>query len=414
MFKIRNPYQAVNWDTWGAYKANLHTHTTFSDGEVPLDEMVEEHYRQGFDIVALTDHGVINHGWAQKHKTVPVVNIITLGRKKRILTSERSRELHAGKGRGGRGMLDLQTGIECNTAVLNKNHICSYFAGYGQGVWGRENDFETALRKTENRGGVTVINHPGDWLHSSGDPQLAQEIGTVRFFGNLLVRYPSCLGIEVFNSRDRRTRHDRVLWDALLEYTLPLGRTVFGFANSDAHFFSVVDSMCNYFLLPPNYAPTAPDAQQLVRAAMQQGTFFAMGRRAHGELGDDFVGEGAYPMVTRITVDEKAQTITIGANEHTEKIAWIAKGEIIAHGNTLRLSAHAEKIGCYVRAQLTGPGGVCLTQPFVTDTGRWQPPVDTRTNAQKRKEHIRRRLLQLRPVAIPAHFVAKLRRKKRK
>ncbi len=33
---ITNPYAAVDWDTWGAYKAQLHCHTTASDGYLTI------------------------------------------------------------------------------------------------------------------------------------------------------------------------------------------------------------------------------------------------------------------------------------------------------------------------------------------------------------------------------------------
>ncbi|HCT16733.1 MAG TPA: hypothetical protein DIW36_04960, partial [Ruminococcaceae bacterium] len=31
-FKITNPYESVNWDTWKAYKGATHVHTVRSDG----------------------------------------------------------------------------------------------------------------------------------------------------------------------------------------------------------------------------------------------------------------------------------------------------------------------------------------------------------------------------------------------
>ena len=70
-YTVVDPYAAVDWDTWEQYKANLHTHSTFSDGEFTLPDMVEKYYDMGYDILAMTDHGVINYGWNKPHNTFP-------------------------------------------------------------------------------------------------------------------------------------------------------------------------------------------------------------------------------------------------------------------------------------------------------------------------------------------------------
>ena len=57
---IDNPYKAVKWETDGQYKADLHCHTVFSDGNDTLPESVERHYELGFDILAITDHGTVS------------------------------------------------------------------------------------------------------------------------------------------------------------------------------------------------------------------------------------------------------------------------------------------------------------------------------------------------------------------
>ena len=62
-FKITNPYAGVDWDSWHHYKTNLHTHSTASDAQVDFSDMIKAYYDAGFDILAMTDHGVVNHGW---------------------------------------------------------------------------------------------------------------------------------------------------------------------------------------------------------------------------------------------------------------------------------------------------------------------------------------------------------------
>jgi len=51
----RNPFTLPG--SWR--RANLHTHTTHSDGKVSLQERVNEYALQGYDILAITDHHAI-------------------------------------------------------------------------------------------------------------------------------------------------------------------------------------------------------------------------------------------------------------------------------------------------------------------------------------------------------------------
>lgn len=130
-----------------------------------------------------------------------------------------------------------------------------------------------------------------------------------------------------------------------------------------------------------------------VKSTMENGNFFVVGRRARKELPDDFVGEGPLPRVTGITVDEESDTISIKA-VNAEKVQWIANGTVIDESlntesneivSTIKLREHSGDITCYVRFQLTGPGGICFSQPFTCDNGSMSSYIinDDRTNSQK-------------------------------
>ena len=41
------------------YKANLHTYSTISDGEIPLDEVKALYKSKGYQILAMTDHNAM-------------------------------------------------------------------------------------------------------------------------------------------------------------------------------------------------------------------------------------------------------------------------------------------------------------------------------------------------------------------
>ena len=382
-YKITNPYESVNayiGNEDNHYKTNLHTHSTYSDALVSLDNMVKEHYNQDFHVLAFADHGVIGVEWDQQPTLLPLYyyNYVML-KDQNHLSTEEFQAIQNGTYKTAvstrstdRGLNCVTGAIEGNYLVAQKNHVNGYFMNdsRAEGVMGTEGDFETMIKMIEEAGGISHINYPGDWLSSAGDESIARDPGNVQFFADLLLRYPSCLGIEVYNAFDRPTSNDRVLWDELLQVVIPQGRNVWGFGNNDAHNLNDIDTCFMDFVMPEF-------SQANVRTTMENGAFFAVSRYEDGErIGDT----GAYPMVTCILVDEEADTITI-VGKNCDKINWIADGEIIqtntkGAGNvvssTIKLRSHSDDISCYVRAELEGTGGKTLTQAFVCDDGNME------------------------------------------
>lgn len=400
-YKITNPYESVahllgNDDNH--YKTNLHTHSTYSDATIPLTEMVKEHYSQDFDILGIADHGVIGKEWDEQPTLIPLYQYNPLiGNKQGHFTTEEYESIVAGTYSNGtartakRGLQCLTGAIEGNMLVLQKNHVNGYFMNDDrtEGYLGDEGDFSTIIEMIEDAGGISHINHPGDWLGSAdgelvydadgnvmytpnGDEmtvgyQIATDPGNVQFFANFLRVYPSCLGIEVYNAFDRPTRSDRVLWDELLKVIIPEGRNVWGFANNDAHTYEDVDTCFMDFILPEY-------SEANVRTAMENGTFFAVSRY---DWGDRIGTTKEYPTVTSIVVDDENDTITV-IGKNTDAIKWIADGVTIQADtvsvdgvcmSTIKLQEHSSDISCYVRAELNGAGGTTLTQAFVCDAG---------------------------------------------
>ena len=401
-YKITNPYESVtalmgNEDNH--YKTNLHTHSTYSDAYIDLSSMVKEHYNQNFDILAISDHGVIGVPWNEQPTLLALYqyNHVLLNEQSH-LSDEEFEAILSGTYKDDHTRRTVKNGMECvtgaiegNYLVAQKNHINGYFMNDNrtEGVMGDEGDFETMVGMIDAAGGVSHINHPGDWLGSAngelvydedgnvmltpnGDEmtkgyQIATDPGNVQFFARTIRKYDSCLGIEVYNSFDRPTSMDRVLWDELLQVIIPEGRNVWGFANNDAHGYYDIDTSFMDFVLP-EYSP------ENLRTAMENGTFFAVSRYEAGErLGTD----DAYPVVTCIAVDDDADTITI-IGKNTDQIKWIADGVTLQTdtvsingvvASTIKLANYSDDISCYVRAELNGEGGTTLTQAFVCDDG---------------------------------------------
>ena len=391
-YKITNPYAQVSElikNGENHYKTNLHTHSTYSDANFTMTEMIEGFYDNDFDILAFAEHGIFGKEWDKEPTKIPLFTFQYLWHGKKVHpTTEQyhafldgTYKTPADSRTKKRGLMCVPDAIEMNMFTLVKNHVNGYFTNDAyEGKYGKENDYETPLRLVEESGGVSHINHPTDWLQAYKDPSVAKVPENIAFFADLLRRYKSCLGIEVLNMYDKPNRSDRILWDELLKTLIPEGeRTIWGFGNSDAHRVCEIDTAFMDFILPEYSLAN-------LRKAMENGNFFAIARYAKNELGEDFKGEGAVPVVTEITVDDDADTITI-KGRNCDAIEWIADGEIIETAvseidgelvSTIRLREKSGAISCYVRAQLKGKGGICMTQPFICDDGnmaRFRKPI---------------------------------------
>ena len=60
-------------------------------------------------------------------------------------------------------MLRVPYGIENNPTSFNNSHVNSWFVDYGNGVLGGTSDYETPIKNVEELGGLSVINHPGEY-----------------------------------------------------------------------------------------------------------------------------------------------------------------------------------------------------------------------------------------------------------
>lgn len=424
-YKIENPYQNVNFETDKPYKADLHSHTTFSDGSNPLPDMVARHYELGFDIHAVTDHSACFYGFTTPDH-VDVMKLFSLvkngfvnsdalsengttaaGNAYTVTTNTAGDQFYAEN--GGKPMMGVPFGNEQNGTSFNNAHINTWFVDYGHGRLGGTSYYEDVISAIDGLGGLSVINHPGEYTNARDEVYTADAYNKddimykykIRKFEHLLINYDSCIGIDINSKGDSRTRFDRKLWDILLQDLLPVSRNVFAIATSDAHNLNIVDS--GYTM---HYMPELTSAA--LKKNMQEGGFFAASKyvgnydelvtlrdelktigtaaalafaetldaivtssaedMANGGSGHKYEApEGAArPLFTNVVVDEKEDTITLEA-ENALVIHWIADGKVIHVGNTIDLDDYSDEIRNYVRAEAYGIGGVMYTQPFALD-----------------------------------------------
>ena len=389
-YVIISPYEDVIWEgdnAWGAYKGTLHTHTTYSDASESLSVMMKEYYNQDYDFVANADHGVTGVDW-DKAPSFPALYLYQpiIGCKYEHLTTEEyeamkngTYPLYDGTARNKK-IVPVLGANEFNFISLTKNHVNGYFLpeNVGTGFPGCENmwGFEQALAYIEENGGLSHINHPGDWLDSNAKHEIVNDPEAIKGYGDLILKYDSCLGTEVFNEKNGTTGYDRILWDNLLMYTLPYGKNVIGFSNTDAHTTDMVNSSFSIFMMEENNVEN-------IKETMQNGNFFMVTRNLRendvNDIGPDEAFDVideigmAYPMFTKVAVD--GHKITVAAKD-ADKVQFIANGKVIkackigSEEVTLDLDTiEGAEDFLYVRAEIFGEGGLTITQALTIDNG---------------------------------------------
>ena len=387
-YTIVNPYKDVIWsgdNAWGAYKGTLHSHTTYSDADDTLPVMVKEAYYQDYDFLTISDHGITGVDWNTAPEIQPLyLYQYIIDNPYEHLTDEEYEQIKAGTypvrdGETPRNkqMVPVLGANEFNHFSLTKNHVNGFFleGTTGSGFFGLENEygFEQAIKYIDENGGLSHINHPGDWLDSNSNPDVVNDPEKIKFFGDLILKYDSCLGIETLNERNGTTGYDRILWDNLLMYCLPYGKNVMGYSNTDAHHTGTVDTSYMYFMMEENNVEN-------IKETMQSGAFFSLTKklRPNDKIGPeaeiDVANEGlADPMFTSISVDGHKVTVTA---KNSTTLQWIANGNVIFKQEigtepvTIDLDTiEGSEDFQYIRAEVFGEGGLCHTQAFVIDDG---------------------------------------------
>lgn len=431
-YTITNPYANINWETINQYKTALHTHTNASDGDDTLLESIERHYETGFDIVSTTDHGISDKGWTQSNANI-VTDVMSLIGKTdgNLVYLEESGEFANGTAYqtitrngddylitdDGREILRVPYGIENNALSVNA-HVNSWFAPFEYNL---PSDYHEAITGVDKAGGVSVINHPGEYTQARYE--LYQEDAynldnwTYSYYFNkfygYIDKYDSCIGIDINSKGDGRTRYDRKLWDLMLAEAATEGSTVTAIATSDAHQLDKIDTgslivlaeektsanvksaLLNGEILPQSTCIANRD--ELAQIAESIKIYYGetelynelitlvaeydaereeiIEENDDGQVGvsytalDDegYHSTGIRPVINSITVDDNEDTITIDS-DNALIIRWISDGKLIAttkaDDSAFDLNDYENDIKGYVRAEIFGEGGIVYTEAF--------------------------------------------------
>ncbi len=419
-YEITSPYESVDFSAVNQYKADLHSHTTFSDGHETLPAMTERHYELGFDIYAITDHGTTSTGYMAQTFNQPLKLISWIkngdvyndvlsangtaanGNAYRVDTDSATKDefyVQSVNGQDGQKMLRVPFGNEQNPTSFNNAHVNTWFADYGNGVLGGTSNYRSPISAVHELGGLSVINHPGEYTNARDEETQESAYNVddpvynykINKFASILNEFDTCLGIDINSKGDGRTRYDRKLWDILLQKLVPNGRNVYAIATTDAHNLDIVDSGYTMILMndltSENLKNAMANGQMFAASKYIGNTIEMQAYKAIAEkietpeatqlvqmldtalsTGEKFyAGEDAVvPVVNNVVIDETEDTITLGT-ENAVVIRWIADGKEICSGSTIDLDDYSDKIGSYVRAEIVGAGGVIYTQAFTLD-----------------------------------------------
>ncbi len=314
---VFNPYEGLDWNAT-QQKANLHTHTTQSDGAMPPARVIDEYHERGYDILALTDHNLCTYPWQDYGRDPSALNMLA------ISGNELSRHHHTGS-----LFCELETD---------------------------ETDHNAALNEVAAQGGLAILYHPGRYWRPAGDAPEAVPADVLERYAGLFSRHGHLVGMEIINQGNRYP-HDRLLWDALLGEMMP-DRPVHAFCDDDMHGTGTLGRDWTVF-------PLQALTEQTVREALQAGAFYSASVSTHPKAERSVEGT---PVIDHIVHDPEIGVLSVYASVGGEPVEaagyrWVSEGEALHVGPELQYQEE-DGIGSYVRVEIVGPGGTAFTNAF--------------------------------------------------
>ena len=335
----RNPYADIDFSSVGRFKANLHAHTTRSDGALSPGEVIDAYAARGYDVLAITDHDTYRNDSRTGAATWPWTDH---GRDPEKL-----------------GMLAVRgTEFTGDPAVASIPHLTSWFHDLwqpGDPFDERNEDLAWMLATLDQRDAVSA------WAHPTRGGELRVHGGDPAWFVERHRAHRHLRGFEVYSGTGRPSAADSsVLYDAILTRLCQEGVEVPLWANAadDSHHLREIGFDYHVHLL-------AERSTAAMRESLSRGSYLVVqdpqGHAPERHLDDGEAFWTAAPMVTRIEVGDRAITID---GERYDRIDWISDGEVVHTGE--RLALDAAGLGGYVRAVLHGDAGArTLTQPWL-------------------------------------------------
>ena len=203
------------------YKGDFHIHTSYSDGRVNPAGRVVEAWKDGLDVIAITDHYEGRTGERNFFKVIAPygadIKYQSANKAKAVKADFNAihQEAVATVEKYGYPML-LIKGCEMARGAETHGHFNALFLDDINGLY--DPDLEVALRKVKERGGIVIHNHPA-WRRKTSDKTEFHE----RVYSQGLVD-----GVEVVNGY--------TFYPHIVRRCIDENLTMF--ANSDEHSFT--------------------------------------------------------------------------------------------------------------------------------------------------------------------------------
>ena len=379
---VLNPYKNIDWQTVQKCRADLHAHTTESDGGWYGSDLIKLYKEKGeYKIFIITDHD----SWRQASATPCANNHVldipsypwSIWEGSQTFNYSTTWDYCINNGLGtvtqptpgtyslDNGVVTFPDGYKMITGkgveYTRGHHINAFFnclGGYSTGAVSEslKLTIETGIVDSVlKQGGMCIISHPA-W--SSLEPY--------SFYHDLFTKYPVSIlpGCEVIVETDSDLVETRGLWDDLLKELMP-GRPIWAYSNDDVHSYAEIFKCYQYFLLPDF-------TQESLKSAMVNGQSFVCYDRTGNDKNRADFGKARAPMITNIATTDT--TITITATNYTT-INWIYDGTVISTGATFNFSGYANK---YIRAEIINSADLyTYTQPFGFRSDAYTPLMPT-------------------------------------
>ena len=279
---------------YNVYKADLHIHTVFSDGQVLPKFRVNEAWQDGLDVVAVTDHIEYRpheatfydylKGYADKEH-MPGVKGLEKGKQVVDLNYSVSEALKEAKKYG----LTIIPGSEITRSGTKVGHFNALFTTDNNTIY--DKDPVQAVRNAKAQGALVMHNHPG-WRKESLDYTETERI----VYDEGLID-----GVEVMNG----TEFYPLIVDRVRE------RGLFIAANTDVHSSTANDYRLTGNLRPMTLILAKDKSLKSLREALESNRTIAVGYNTicgEEKLLQDFFA--ASVKLTEIDGEAKSWTLT--------------------------------------------------------------------------------------------------------
>ncbi|MBL8029025.1 MAG: hypothetical protein JNL74_21565 [Fibrobacteres bacterium] len=303
---VENPYRDIKWSSssaWERHKANFHTHTNLSDGNMAVPAVIDSYYTNGYTILSITDHNNCTWPWT------------TYGRNPDSL-----------------GMIAIP-GNEFSSIQHTGNLFTTIPGNPGSSV-------TTVYNRIVDSNGLAIVHHPGKYSYAAS------------WYVNLFRTYPMLSGIEVFNQGNRYP-NDWIKWDSILISTMPQ-RPVWGYSCDDMH--TTAHLFKNYNIL---FVDTLTEAS--IRQSMMKGQFYFCyepgGSGEHKAPSIDSIMVDSQAASITISAKNYTKLYWISGNTVLDSGVTVNCGKYFTEATLIK----------YIRAKLIGSNGETYTQPFGVD-----------------------------------------------